>query len=174
MPCVVYMLSRYRGNGNIRHEISIRGLIRLCTRGEKTPSILQHHSQRKGTTLEEDQAELELVGEIWCRLGKERMRRGEKRKAEECCGYVTELLPQVNQPFLKREVIANNLRCYHHVNEGVQCSLHSREPEEGPQIDQPLLTVHLPRERLIDGGCTRDSGDGSRWRKGCGVMQSPL
>ena len=52
-------------------------------------------SARTGTTLEEDQAELELVGEIWCRLGKERLRRGMKRGAEECCGYVTELLPKV-------------------------------------------------------------------------------
>lgn len=26
------------------------------------------------------------------------MRRSEKRKAEECCGYVTELLPQVDRP----------------------------------------------------------------------------
>eukprot|EP00903_Cladosiphon_okamuranus_P014428 g13389.t1 len=51
-------------------------------------------SGRKGTTLEEDQSELELAAEIWCRLGKERMKRGAKRAAEECCGYVTELLPQ--------------------------------------------------------------------------------
>ena len=52
-------------------------------------------SEKKGTTLEEDQAEMELVGEIWCRLGKERLRRGMNRHAEECCGYVNELLPQV-------------------------------------------------------------------------------
>lgn len=51
-------------------------------------------SGRTGTSLEEDRAELELVGEIWCRLGKERLARGKKREAEECCGYVTELLPQ--------------------------------------------------------------------------------
>lgn len=51
-------------------------------------------SGRKGTTLEEDQSELELAAEIWCRLGKERLKRGAKRAAEECCGYVTELLPQ--------------------------------------------------------------------------------
>lgn len=53
------------------------------------------NSSRKGTTLEEDQAELELVGELWCRLGKEHLKRGMKRLTEECCGYVTELLPQV-------------------------------------------------------------------------------
>ncbi|CAN0190914.1 unnamed protein product, partial [Ectocarpus sp. 8 AP-2014] len=44
--------------------------------------------------LEEDRAELELAGEIWCRLGKERLARGQRRAAEECCGYVAELLPQ--------------------------------------------------------------------------------
>lgn len=52
-------------------------------------------SSRKDTTLEEDQAELELVGELWCRLSKEHLKRGMKRLTEECCGYVTELLPQV-------------------------------------------------------------------------------
>lgn len=54
----------------------------------------RHSSGRKGTTLEEDQSELELAADIWCRLGKERLKRGAKRAAEECCGYVTELLPQ--------------------------------------------------------------------------------
>ncbi|CAM9765355.1 unnamed protein product, partial [Ectocarpus sp. 4 AP-2014] len=51
-------------------------------------------SGRRVTNLEEDRAELELAGEIWCRLGKERLARGQRRAAEECCGYVTELLPQ--------------------------------------------------------------------------------
>ncbi|CAB1101363.1 unnamed protein product [Ectocarpus sp. CCAP 1310/34] len=51
-------------------------------------------SGRRVTNLEEDRAELELAGEIWCRLGKERLARGQRRAAEECCGYVAELLPQ--------------------------------------------------------------------------------
>lgn len=58
------------------------------------PQTPPETSGRKGTTLEEDQSELELAAEIWCRLGKERLKRGAKRAAEECCGYVTELLPQ--------------------------------------------------------------------------------
>lgn len=53
-------------------------------------------SARKGTTLEEDRAELELAGEIWCRLGKQLLARGNERGAEECCGYVTELLPRAS------------------------------------------------------------------------------
>lgn len=59
-----------------------------------TTVLPRYPSGRKGTTLEEDQSELELAAEIWCRLGKERLKRSAKRATEECCGYVTELLPQ--------------------------------------------------------------------------------
>ena len=65
--------------------------IRKCFPAYRVPSA------RTGTTLEEDRAELELVGEIWCRLGKERLKRGMIREVEECCGYVTELLPKVKR-----------------------------------------------------------------------------
>lgn len=80
--------------------VGMRSSRSSCNKGNRripprNPATTPHTtSGRKGTTLEEDQSELELTAEIWCRLGKERLKRASSRVAEECCGYVTELLPQ--------------------------------------------------------------------------------
>ncbi|CAM9269015.1 unnamed protein product [Scytosiphon promiscuus] len=94
-------------------------------------------SGRAGTSLEEDRAELELVGEIWCRLGKERLARGNKREAEECCGYVIELLPQI--PADRRKVHPRLWR-WLAVGEGLWgqaiASMVSPESQEKPLQDE--------------------------------------
>ncbi|CAM9449914.1 unnamed protein product, partial [Discosporangium mesarthrocarpum] len=66
--------------------------------GYNTP----HHSfevrvrvkSRPDTSLEEDEAELELEGEVWCRLARLYLARGLHRRAQEACSRCLELLPQ--------------------------------------------------------------------------------